>query len=297
MIEYRKEKNKNYRVHLLERWFPLTRLTVPAIIGTFSITSTQSKQRWMLARDAFDYGAGWVTPTDISRDYLHSKYGKQRRRIGTMQYQNFYGERRHAPLAAEPMHLEYAYYVDIKSAYWTILKAIGWDVDYMPNKWIRVLSDMNDFPFPDIKMARNCLVSVAADGATRLRIWTGEELSFKKAGNPLVNKMLWSIVMDVLNGVAYEAIQAGAIYSYTDGFIVSHDRLEAVQNVIRSWGFVDGIKAEGETDVQGAGAYKIGTFQTKKYGIGKPRPIYKIKEDVNTRWLKPRFSKLCFNRS
>lgn len=293
MIDHRSSKNEKYRIHLLERWFPVTRLTTPTVIGTFSLTSLASMQRWMLIRDSFNYGGGAVTPTDISRDYLETKFGKDKRRIGTMQYRNFYDHRRNAPLLAIPQEIDHAYYVDIRGAYWSILQAVGWNVDYMPDKWLRVLSDCSDFPFPDIKMARNCLVSIAADGSSTMRIWTGNELIFRKAGNKFVNRMLWTIVCDVLNSVAYECIEAGAAYCFTDGFIVPANRRAAVEDVIASWGLTSGIKAQGQTIIKGAGAYKVGEVVTKKYDIGKPRSIRKIAEMVNRDWLKKRFAKFA----
>lgn len=297
MIEHRKAKSEGVKVHLLKNWFSVRRLGCSAIIGSFSWTSTSTKQRWILQSDAHNYGAGWVTPADIARDYLETKFGGKKRRIGTKQYKDFYGNRRNAPIWAEPCELEHAVYIDIKSAYWSITKAVGWDVDYMPNQWLRVLSDCRDFPFPEIKMARNCLVSVAADGVSQMRIWTGSELIFKRGGNALVNKMLWSLVMDVLHGVAHECIAAGAVYCYTDGFIVPHDKARDVALVLQSWGLPFGIKHEGAASIRGAGAYKIGAYKTKKWESSHTRTVHKIHANCDVAWLKKRFSKYAIRRS
>src|ERR1700755_416332 len=66
----RHEKMEGYKVHLLDRWFSLRRLTVPAIIGTFSLTSPTTKQRWMLKSNTYEMEGIRVTPTDLTRAYL-----------------------------------------------------------------------------------------------------------------------------------------------------------------------------------------------------------------------------------
>lgn len=288
MMILRAEKNEGYRVHLLARWFSIRRLTCPAIIGTFAVTSTQTKQRWMLERESYEFEGIRVTATDLARDYLKVKYGDQKRRITTAQYRDFYDDRRTAPVFAKPCELPKACYVDVKSAYWSILKAVGWDVDYMPGGWLKKKSSVLDFPFPDIKMARNCLVSVAANAYGSMKIWTGEKFILKKSGNSFVNLMLWSLVMDVLHGIATECIGAGAVYCYTDGFICAESIAPQLQDIIHSWGMHSEIKYRGEAHVKGAASYRVGERKTAKYDLQRERSIRKIDETVNISFLKQR---------
>lgn len=289
MLILRGEKMEGYRVHLLERWFSLRRLTCPAIIGVFSLTSQQTRQRWMLKKEVIEHEGVYLTPTDIARSYLEVKFGGKRRRITTLQWQNFYGFRRSAPVYAHPCTIQDAVYVDIQSAYWSILSACGWDVDYMPGKWVKKKSGLLDFPFAGHKMARNCLVSVASNETGGMRIWTGKELLMKRAGNVFVNRMLWSFVMDVLNGIASECIAAGAVYAYTDGFISERSTAQTIVDIISSWGLVASIKREGEAEIKGAGSYRIGEHQTGKYRLMRERAYDKVDRAVNVAFLKPRF--------
>lgn len=279
---------EGYKVHLLDRWFSLRRLTVPAIVGTFSITSPTTKQRWMLAKDSYEFEGIRVTPTDLTRAYLEEKYGSKKRRITTEQYRNFYDDRRNAPLYAEPCEIPEAVYIDIKSAYWSILQAVSWDVDYMPGAWVSKKSDHLDFPFSDIKMARNCLVSVAANETGAMKIWTGTDLILKKSGNAFVNRMLWSLVMDVLNGIADECIQAGAVYAYTDGFICKASLATTLTSIISSWGLVSVIKHQGMAHIRGAGSYKCGERETGKYRMSRGGAFDRVDRTVNVPFLKKR---------
>lgn len=239
--------------------------------------------------DAIPFAKTWVTSADLARLYLNIRWKAVRRRITTLQWKEFYEKPRSMPLWAEPCTLENGYYIDIRSAYWTILRAVGWNVDYMPNKWLKVSDDLtvNDFPFEQNKMARNCLVSLAADGSRAMRLWTGTGIEYKKGGNPIVNKMLYAFVADVLNGVASECIASGAVYSFTDGFICPDDRVEEIDNIITSWGLSAGIKHRGPTEIKGVGAYKIGDASTRKFHRQHTNSIHKV-NPVAAEWLKPR---------
>lgn len=290
MEELAREKYTGYTIHLLDRFPPMSQIDVECIVGAFVLTSQSTKQRWMLKKDAIAFAGTFVTPSDLARLYLSIKYKGVKRRITTIQWKDFYETPRSMPLSAYPVSLANGYYVDIRSAYWTILRAVGWDVDYHPNGWLKVKSPLtvNDFPFPAIKMARNCLVSLAADGSRMMRCWDGEKMYFRKGGNSLVNKMLWCLVCDVLNNVAHEALQAGAVYSFTDGFIVPSSEVETVENVIASWGLASSVKAFGRTEVKGAGAYRIGDFTTRKFNKQSGHSIHKVHSRALD-WLKPRF--------
>lgn len=291
MEEVAREKYTGYTIHLIDRWPPMSEIDVECYIGSMVLTSVTTKQRWMMRKDAIPFAGTWVTSADVARFYLNLKFKGVKRRITTLQWKEFYETRRSMPLSATPVHFENAYYIDIRSAYWTILRAVGWDVDYMPGGWLKVKDHItvNDFPFSEIKMARNCLVSLAADGSRMMRIWDGSQMIFRKGGNGLVNKMLFALVSDVLNNVADECIRAGAVYSFTDGFIVPERSVKDVEEIIASWGLSSGVKHFGETEIKGAGAYSIGDYKTRKFRIQSARCIHKV-NPVCSAWLKKRFA-------
>lgn len=291
MEDVARDKYSGYTVHLLDKWPPMSEIDCECIVGAMVMTSQSTKQRWMLKRKAIPFAGTWVTSADLARLYLNLKFKGKKRRITTIQWKDFYEHnKRSMPLSVYPQTYENGYYVDIRSAYWSILRAVGWDVDYMPGQWLKVKDDItvNDFPFPHDKMARNCLVSLAADGSKQMRVWTGTEMHFRKGGNGLVNKMLYCFVADILNNIAYECIRAGACYSFTDGFICDHKDVNTIEEIISSWGLASSIKYTGECEVKGVGAYKFGSFKTRKFDIQQGHSIHKIAPN-NLVWLKKRF--------
>lgn len=256
------ERFSGYKVELVERFFPVTELKEPTIIGMFAWTSSASRSKWILKPHAVPNGGTWVTPGDIARDYLATKYKDRRVRCTTSQYAACVRDKRNPPVYCKPSSLEYAYYLDIRSAYWSILQAVGWDINYNPGRLFGVNSTMEDFPFPNNKMARNSLVSVGLSGGFTL--WDGHKLVRVNKPNRFVNMLLWRVVCDVLNNVACDCIDAGAVYAYTDGFIVPAERLTDVQEVITHWGLDWSIKREGRCKVFAPAVYEFPGYRANK---------------------------------
>lgn len=283
-------KWEGWTVELVKRFPPLSTIPYTCVIGSMIITSQEIKHRIIQEKNAIPFAGTYASPSDLARLYLNLRWKNAKRRITSKQWREFYQTHRSTPLYVHPCHLDHAYYIDIRSAYWTILRAVGWDVDYQPMGWLRVVDPLtvNDFPFPAQKMARNCLVSLAADGTRVMQIWDGQGIRYQKGGNPLVNKMLYAFVCDVLNTVASECIAAGAVYAFTDGFICDAKHVEAIDAIIRSWGFDASIKHRGPCDVSGVGAYSFPDYTTMKFRRQAMRPMSKI-ASVSAAWLKPRF--------
>lgn len=286
MIDTRNHKNEKYAVTLLQQWFPLSEITVPTFIGSFAWTSIAAGKKWMLHKNAMLYADDYSSPADAARDYVETKY-KKRRRVTTPQYHEIMRHRA-PPLYAQPCQLENAVYVDLKSAYWSIVRAVGWDVDYYPGRWIRVISDCDDFPFPDHKLARNCLVSVGL--ISQSKMWTGKHLVMKDKRNANVNMVLWAFVQDVLNGIAHDMISIGAVYAHTDGFILPAASEKDAYELVDSWGLTCGTKYRGAANVIAVGTYDIGTQRHKRMINPRPHPHIAV-YDPGKEWLRLRLRK------
>lgn len=284
IYDLQEERAEKTNIMLIDSWFPLQEIDSMTILGSFAWSSPASKRKWVHIKNA-RLDRVWSTPADRARDYLTvNKFHKQRRRVTTQQYEAVIARRRSHPLYAEPCVLEDAVYVDIKSAYWSILSLVGWDVDYNPGRWLGVRSSVSDFPFKDDKLARNSLVSVSLPGT--MRVWTGSKLSFIQRRNPFVNMVLWSLIHDTLHGVASDVIKAGALYCFTDGFICPSDREGAVIDAISAWGLPAGVKERGKAVIRGVGDYDIGTHRSKR-----PRKYdraFDNIEPVHKAWLRRR---------
>lgn len=259
--------------------------TSRAYVGVFSIAIPDNRERLLLSSAGMMTAAGWVTPGDIARLYLEQKYARRRRRMNTAQYQQFVKHVASAPTFCEPAHFEHAYYLDLKAAYFSIVKAVGWDVEYLRSEYIGKQSDNADFPLPTHKMARNILVSTVLP--SEITIWDGQRYVQEKHNNPHINMVLWGLVMDVLNGIANDVVAAGASYVHTDGYIVGEERYAAVSEVLNSWGLPWGIKGEGQAEVKAVGCYTVGGLRTRTEHTGAGIASARF-YDPNVNWLRPR---------
>lgn len=291
LIERAKARHEKYRHVVVETFPSLLDLEESTIIGSFSWLGLKSRTRYIQASTAINIGGYLQTPSDVARDYLAEKYGGKRRRVTTKQYHAIM-EKRHHPLFAVAGRYDDALYVDIKAAYWSIVRIVGWDVDYNPNRWLGQGESMEDFPYAEHKLARNCLVTAGI--YANQKIWNAEKkkLITVRRGNALTNYCLWALVQDVLNAVAFEAIGAGAVYCHTDGFIVERRNLTDLMSVIAEWGLTPGIKYEGPAEVYSAGAYSIGPKLNRRK-MFVTRTMHSITYYADIDWLKPRFRRFA----
>lgn len=294
----RREKWNTEVVYSLPKAFDLTEA---AIIGSFSVCLLSSRQRILSNRALLSVNGTHDTATTLARDYLTVKFGVGGR-ISKDQGVAV-SEVNPNPLYAKPARYEHGFYIDIRSAYWSIMRVVGWQVDYFPQKWLMRGRGVRDFPWQKPtrtqKLARNALVSACS--VHPMTLWSPNDRKFYEVnkGNPLINKQLLSLVSDVLNAIAAETIAAGAVYVATDGYIApDYGSATKVLQVVEDWGLTPVVKAEGSGMVSGPGSYKVGNKRTKVFGryrdkrsYGKTvKEVYKVPHHS---WLRSRFSKLA----
>lgn len=282
MAEY-ENPTANLQLTLLSSFPSLFSIAHPTFIGSFAWTSKAGGFKLMQERSAIATVSGYLTPADVARVYIHTKYEKPGR-ITSKQYREIMLHRQ-ASLYAKPGIYPNASYIDLKSAYWSILQIIGWDVDYMPGRWIAKNSDNRDFPYWKNKLARNCLVSVGLTGEAKM--WTGEKLVTHKKQNPYTNMMLWACVQDVLAGVAGDMVEAGAVYVHTDGYILPEGKKDTALDILASWGLVGEVRDEGNMDVIAAGTYSAPKKPDNRMG-SKRRIYHNNLRPVDRAWLRKR---------
>lgn len=259
IVEKIKEKHEKQTIEIVDRFGNLTLETDRIMTGSFSWYWMQQKRKQLLRPFALNFEGVISTPSELARTYLELNYKKQR---ATSEQISYFKASQGAPLYAKPHKFEEGVYIDIRSAYWQILQIVGWDADYNQGKWLGRGAPMDNFPYADIKLSRNCLVTA---GLPSLGVfWDGEKQTFKSipTHNRSANLGIWSLTMDILHGVAWDAIAAGAVYAHTDGYICASERAGAVIDAIRGWGLETRIKASGETTVYGVGSYSIGAKST-----------------------------------
>lgn len=282
MDDIRREHLEGWRVQVLSKWFPLYNIRQPVTLGTYTRSSKPIMTRWYHRDTVHLTKGGYASPTDLARDYLTYKYPDLNLRFYGHQLEAFHNPFRKPPLFAYPSDIARAVYIDIDAAYWTILRIVGWDVDYKPGKWLSPRSDNADYPYPHIKQSRNNMVSMAL--RANINMWDGEKLVNRKTRNKWLNDSLWCLVQDVLNGVASDMQYIGAVYGYTDGFIIPENKLDHAAYVMASWGLNSSVRHYGRGRVFAAGSYSIGGHTTSN-NRRKPIPVDNVYAPYKT-WLR-----------
>lgn len=252
------------------------------IWGSFSWTLAASKIRFIKRATAVSIGFGLQTPGDVVRDYL-DYYHPKRLRASASQARIF-AQHVTTPLYLRPTVARDYTYVDIKAAYWSILQLVGWDVDYYPGKWLLRGRIPHDFPLPDNKVARACLVSFGLP-ASALE-WDGTAFKRRRTRNVHLNLGLWHLVQDILHSIAGSALALNACYVHTDGYILPTENAEALQAEIRSWGLPSSVKGQGLCRVYGFGNFAVGERTSKRLRPELWAKPYKYVRPTNASWLK-----------
>ncbi len=288
-IERRNRYKQVIEVKSAFEWPRASDLTEPAILGTYSIATLKTKTRYMLAPGCLKiarYGTDIETATSLARDYLREMYRQPR----ITHSQAELTKNQYMPLYARPSYYNNGYYIDIKSAWWSILLLAGWDVDYWPGILLAPGRPPIDFPYPLHKLARSALVSVAQSTTIDITIPGQLTRTQKPAYNRLLNWPLYALIAHVLGAIAIQAINAGAIYVNSDGYIAPNEEsAEKILNIINQWGLKSTVKHEGKGWVLGPGCYRVGSYRTKRNMPPSTIRNISINPDYVT-WLKGRWS-------
>lgn len=262
-------------------------------LGAFSWFARNTRRRWIDADISINYLTFYPqTPGEVARDYLKIRYG-QAQRIHRSQV-DAVTEHVTPPLVAYPAYLDEAVYVDLKSAYWQIINAIGWDVDYAPGRWLGAGGQPEDFPLPGHKLARNMLVSSALPAART--IWAYDRFRLDRSYNPLINLQLWAATMHVLHGIAYDMLGVGAVYVHTDGYILPANKLHRAFGVASRWQVNLDVKyGPAPAIIYGAGRYTIGAHICPEGQRSRTMHHYVIEQDVE--WLRQRYAAIAKARN
>jgi hypothetical protein len=241
-------------------------LTETTVLGTYSYTLLSSKSRLIVSPLCIPLDHVIETPSAIARDYLKWKYHRSPR-AKHMQIQTLMGGMRGLPGFAKPCRFDHGFYIDIRAAYWSIMTVTGWNVDYWPERWLGAGVPPYDFPFQSAdlneKKARNCLVSCGTGDQVLMyyprRPFSENNPGPRKTRNEIMNWQLWRLVTDVLHAIGGEALNAGAVYVHTDGYIAPTPAIkDKVCQIVKDWGLNPRIDHEGAGEVYSRGTYAIG---------------------------------------
>jgi len=206
-----------------------------------------------------------------------------------------YQIRTYAPYYVTPRILKDAMYVDIGSTFFSILKNIGWNVSYLPGKWLTAGRAPLDFPLPKEKGARNYLVTIGLPKP--LTIWNGYEFISEHAKNAHINRAIYSVIMDILHSIASIAVALGAIYVHTDGYIIPQRAYSILCSYIEAYGLSPEVRAWGDAFVYGIGNYMVGEKITKSFDpLRVSQMVNHIEPPDSHQWLQNTVGKIVSDK-
>lgn len=256
------KQDKDIQDVLVDRFPPIHSIPYRFNFGTFAWKIPDLGVRYIKKSNAVYIRDDWFEPpTAITRAYLDLKFPKRLRASGAQarELNNWIS----APLMTKPGVYKDMVYVDVKSAYWSIVRRYGWNVDYFPNRWLLHGADCGDFPLPDNKIARNCLLSFCLP--TTARIWNGQKFETKSSRNNHLNLGLWRLTQDILHSIAAFCAVCGGVYTHTDGHCIPIRNEEIVGQYIRRFGIDYSVKGRGDCILTGFASYIIGEKRTKHF--------------------------------
>lgn len=261
---------------MLERWSKYDRLetvkrlpdldyfgTAGVFIGTWSRTSLELKEKYVLDATAIrpNYDMQPIaTPSELARTWVDVKV--KRRLKATKEQVNYWLEYPHNPpyMAIRGIYSDMVY-IDLKSAYWSIMQIVGWGAEYHHDMIVR-RHPVNDFPYPNEKLARNSLATVALSGGGQM-YKDGQFIETR--GKRIVNDGLFYLINDILHCVAMDMLEFNPVYINTDGFIIPAEHKDsAIDKILNHWGLLATERHAGIAHVYGVGSYRIGEHYTKR---------------------------------
>lgn len=230
-----------------------------SLLGYYSVT-LPNKNKIVPYQYIRDWNGAIDTETSFTRMFLKS-LGK--RKVRGEEYRGYRLSR--PPLYIRPGVIEEGVYIDIKQAYPSIYKYLGWQTDYVRGKYWGVGKPLH-YPFP---MAWKAGRSYVVSGARHLqygRYIENGKVKIKKYLSQFSNPPLVSGVYDVLSMVArFSQYALKAYYWNVDGGIFHARAEEILLPFLESIGLTGAIKYRGHSVIMASGYWKVGDHKTVHY--------------------------------
>lgn len=253
------------------------------IMGSYSRTWRNEKKRQIKAGKCDIVADRSDSPISHARDYLQACYTRRPAKADTRKIL----KSKQMPVFVSPCIIREASYVDIKSAWWSIMLRVGWNCEYNPGRWLGYGDPPEDFPLVSNKVARSSLVTIAR--SSLMPVWKDGKMNFEWVYNNVENLHIWGVIADVLHVIARVAITLYECkYVATDGFILPTRNAPYLQGFIDSLGLETKIKWEGPAIVAGAGSYMHSGQKTLRSATF--RPISNIDYSIDANWMLGHFT-------
>ncbi len=282
-VHQRRERWDTHEVDMLP---PPQWMNETTIVSRYTRCGLSTKRRFLKDSILISVDHTKETPSALARDYLAARY-ERGPKWTSAQHEKIKEEMSEQPMYCRPTTFTEGYYVDARAAYWSVMLRCGWNLNYFPGRWLGITRPPLDFPFVESKVARNSLVSVGR--ANRMEMWSPEKGNWVQwRYGKHANTQLFTLIQDCFNGMAAEAVAAGAVYAFGDGYIAPYYKaMRDVVQVIQDWGFVPVIKGKGAGFVNNLGSYRVGGLRTKILDT-QTNSHDRIKKLDYHRWLRKR---------
>ena len=169
-----------------------------------------------------------------------------------------------APLYCNPSTFKNGVYIDIKSAYSSIYRVLGWGIDYARGLYLAPSPNPLIYPYPKYKVGRSYVVSGAKPKGQVTYVRDGILKNITKY-NVYSNPSLVSAVLDILSMIARFAVYAcGASYYNTDGAIMGKGQAIIFGQFLNSLGLEFSIKYSGDVYISNVGSWTIGEKEVRR---------------------------------
>src|SRR5258708_4133231 len=264
----------------------LTQLAYGAILGTWAI-SVQGVARYILNKD-MEVATG-VMPSDVTRSWVKDTVNLpiklRREQVEAKNYP--------LPLYSKRgLHGDCSY-VDITAAYLSILR-MGYDLAYLHGRYIGVNPRSIQNEIPNNKMSYAIAIAMSNSRRTNISVLGKEGVYVHKGFNAFSNPCLYRLAADTLASIASEALRifgSQICYINTDGFIIATRHADKLIDLIASWGFHSRVKYQGETEIFGVAAWKIGSKRTRRLDAHALDFLSTMPDLSQSLWLKRRVTK------
>lgn len=252
-------------------------LDEPCIVGSYSLVAMETRRRYLVEPHLVSVGPYRESPGTVARDHLTLAYAGWRAERWSLTWPRRWElPRPWHPLYVIPSRFRDGVYLDVQRCWWTILTRYGWDCCYVPGRYLGYGRPPTEYPWREHKIARNALVSTAMPSV--LREWR-PRMGYRllRRPNPWLQIPLLHLVSDVMHWLAIRAIEAGAIYVHTDGYIApSPEVATRIRAAVESCGFQVKERARGAGWVRAVGDYRVGPWRS---GVraGEPTPLRELR--------------------
>lgn len=285
VAELIKEKTEERYAHYwrdIVPHFPQAARDETYYVSSYSRTIRREFHRYVIKSTAIEFGGDLKeSPAAWTREYLTVKALGRRSR----QEQNALCYVMSPPHFAKETWGDLVY-VDLRSAYYSILSHTGCGDIWPGHFWIHGGADLSDCH--SSKIVRRIIPTIAK--SSEATIFENGTLRRHKLHNKVHNPSPWLECQSVLNAIAAIAVDVfAACYVHTDGYIFRdfHNTAESFRDWLSSeLGLESVVKLRGQGYVAGYGHYTIGQHHSHSPAMGTCDHISREFTD----WTLQRFS-------